>query len=211
MAEEDALARLHAILARPEYLADLNRPWWEQLLQPVWDLLTYWLARLAQLVLDASSGREGVYGWLVLAVCTVLIAAVCLYLLRAVRLSLTRDSRSQLVSLTERRERSERLWATAQQLASAGQLGEAVRVLYLSALYALDERALLHIESGLTNREHARALNQLHPDVASTFSDVVERYDRVRYGAASVSETTFAELSALVARSRAVALHGVAV
>jgi hypothetical protein len=210
MGEDAALQRLHEILARPEYQVDLNQPWWAQLLQSVWDLLRYLIERLVQSVLDAASGNEGVYGWVILTISGLLIAVVLLYLVRAVRLSVTRESRLSLASLAERREQSERLWTTAQQLAANGRLGEAVRVLYLSALYALDERALLHVESSLTNREHARALDRLHPDVARTFSQVVDRYDRVRYGAAPVSETTFNELSALVARSREVSLHGTA-
>jgi hypothetical protein len=130
------------------------------------------------------------------------------YLLRAVRLSVTRESRVGSIRLAERRERSDRLWQTAQQLAAAGQLAEAVRLVYLSALYALDERALLHVESSLTNREHARQLSQLHPDVGQTFSDVVQHYDRLRYGRFPVTETAFAELSSRVARSRSASLQG---
>src|SRR5205823_1268508 len=125
----------------------------------------------------------------VLIVSVVLVAFVLVYLVRAVRLSVRRDSRVRAASLAERRERSERLWQTAQQLAAAGQFAEAVRVVYLSALYALDERALLHVESSQTNREHARRLSQLHPDVGQTFSDVVQQYDRLRYGALPVTET----------------------
>jgi hypothetical protein len=208
MGEDQALARLQDILARPEYLADVNRPWWEQLLQPVWDLLTYLLLRLIETALEATSGREGWYGGAVLAVCAVLIGAVLVYLGRAVRLSVTQESRVSAASLAERRERSERLWQTAQQLAAAGRLSEAVRAVYLSALYALDERALLHIETSLTNREHARELKRAHPEVAQTFSEVVDRYDRVRYSSDPISAQTFAELSGLVARARQASLQG---
>jgi hypothetical protein len=141
-------------------------------------------------------------------VCAVLIGAVLIYLVRAVRLAVTQESRVGAASLAERRERSERLWQTAEQLAAAGRLSEAVRVLYLSALYALDERALLHVETSLTNREHARKLSQAPPEVAQTFSEVVDRYDRVRYGSEPISTQTFAELSGLVARSRQAWLQG---
>ena len=75
---------------------------------------------------------------------------------------------------------------------------------------ALDERALLHVESSLTNREHARQLSRLHPDVGQSFSDVVQHYDRLRYGALPVTETAFAELSGRVARARNASLHGAA-
>ena len=149
---------------------------------------------------DTTSGREGFFGFGVFGVCLALIVVVLLYLIRSVRLSVMRDSSVRSASLAERRERSERLWQTAQQLAAAGQLAEAVRVVYLSALYALDERALLHVESSLTNREHARQLSRLHPDVGRTFFEVVDRYDRVRYGRIPITEATFTELSGLVAR-----------
>ena len=208
MTETQALDRLREILARPEYQVDQSRSWWEQLLAPVWDLVIYLIARLIQTVIETASGREGWYGLIVLAVSGLLVAAAVVYLVRAVRLSVTRETRVRSTDLAERRERSERLWQTAQQLAAAGQFAEAVRVVYLSALYALDERALLHVESSQTNREHARRLNQLHPEVAQTFSDVVERYDRVRYGSVAVTDTTFGELSALVARARTSALGG---
>ena len=210
MGEDAALARLEDILARPEYQFDQTRPWWQVLLAPVFDLIGYLLARFIQTLVDTTAGREGWFGLAVEAVCVVLFAVVLVYLIRAVRLSVTRDSQVGSVRLAERRERSDRLWQTAQQLAATGQLAEAVRLVYLSALYALDERALLHVESSLTNREHARQLSQLHPDVGQTFADVVQHYDRLRYGRYPVSDQTFAHLSGLVARARAALLGGVA-
>jgi hypothetical protein len=206
--EDQALARLHEILARPEYELDPSRPWWAQLLGPELELAGYLLARLVQILVDTTSGREGWFGIGVFSVCLALIVLVLLYLIRMIRLSVIRDGRVGSASLAERRERSERLWLTAQQLAAAGQLAEAVRLLYLSALYALDERALLHVERGLTNREHARQLSRLHPDLGRTFFEVVERYDRVRYGRFPITELTFIELSGLVARARAASLQG---
>ena len=208
MTESQALDRLHDILARPEFRVERARVWWEQLLGPVWDLATYLVARFLQTVAETASGGAGWYGGLVLAVCGLLLGGALVYLTRAIRLSITRDSRSRSIALAERRERSERLWQTGQHLASAGRFADAARSVYLSALYALDERALLHVESSQTNREHARRLRQLHPELAQTFGEVVERYDRVRYGQVVVTDATFGELSALVARARSSALGG---
>lgn len=115
-----------------------------------------------------------------------LFAFAAVYLLRAVRLGVVRETRHASASLSARRERSERLWQQAQQLAAAGQFQEAVRLLYLSGLYALDERALLHVETALTNREHAQLLVRLHLPLADSFTHVVEQYDRIRYGHAAV-------------------------
>lgn len=210
MGEDRALARLQEILARPEFQVDQSRPWWEQLLGPVFDLIGYLLGRLVQMLADTTSGQEGNFGIGVLGVCLALIVVVVVYLVRSVRLSVMRDSSVRSASLAERRERSERLWQSAQQLAAAGQLAEAVRVVYLSALYALDERALLHVESSQTNREHARQLSRVHPDVGRTFNEVVDRYDRVRYGRIPITEATFSELSSLVARARTASLQGAA-
>ncbi len=208
MPEGQALQRLHEILARPEYRAEESIPWWEQLLAPVWDLLRYLLERLIVSAISASSGREGWIGFVVLAVCLALIATVGVYLVRAVGISVRRDVSIRAQTLAERRERSERLWQTAQQLAAAGQWQEAVRLVYLSALYALDERALLHVETTLTNREHVRELNRLHPELADSFGEVVESYDQLRYGPSAASAASFDELSQRVARARSAAFGG---
>lgn len=206
MGEDQAVAGLQAILARPEYQVTPAPAWWEQLLAPVWNLITDLLERFIQTAADAASGQAGPYGVVVLAVSGLLIAGVGAYLVRAVRLSVARDSRAAAASLAERREQSARVWQTAQQLAAAGRWSEAVRLAYLSALYALDERALLQVESSLTNREHARQLSQLHPEVGPAFAEVVERYDRLRYGQSLVTQLRFEELSELVSRVRSVSL-----
>jgi hypothetical protein len=210
MGEDQALQRLRDILARPEYQVDRSQSWWEPMLRPILNLLGDLLIHLIRTIVDASTGREGWFGLAVLGVCAVLIAAVLVYLVRAIRLSVRRESRSTSANLAERRQRSERMWQMAQQLAAEGRLAEAARLAYLSALYALDERALLHVESGLTNREHATRLSRMHPDVAQTFSELVERYDRVRYRGTPLTHASFADLSAWVARARAAALSGAA-
>src|SRR5207249_9894517 len=135
---------------------------------------------------------------------------VIAYLARAVRLSVIGEARVGAGSLAERRQRSDQLWYAAQQLASAGQIDEAVRLVYLSALYALDERALLRVETALTNREHAQRLRSLHPSLGATFAEVVDGYDRIRYGHALAvqGKNSFGELSRRVERVRAGALRG---
>src|SRR2546423_771961 len=153
MGEDQAIARLHEILARPGFQSNVDRPFWDQLLGPVLGVLISVAAQLLQIGQDAVSGREGVLGVAILAVCVLLVVLAVVYLVRTVRLSMTREARLHGLALSERRERSDQLWRSAQQLAAAGELSEAIRVIYLSALYALDERALLHVERGLTNRE----------------------------------------------------------
>ena len=208
MGEDGALAQLREILARPEYLVDRSVPWWQQLLAPVIDFVWSAAVRVIQMVFDVTTGREGAYGLGVLAACVVLVAVVASYLVRSVRLTVTRESQVHRASLVERRERSERLWLAAQQAADAGQYVEAIRLSYLSVLYALDERALLHVEANLTNREHAQLLLASHTEIGDAFSRLVARYDQLRYGQAPVGVDTFDDFSGRVQQLRTAALGG---
>jgi len=203
MSENQALDQLHQILGRAEFQTDESLPWWQQLLLAVVNVLLDLWAQAYQAVSDAASGREGLLGVIALAVGVVVAAAVGVYLVRSIRLAVVRESRAAAESRSERRDRSDRLWETAQRLAGAGDWPAAVRAAYLSALYALDEHALLHIESGLTNLEHARRLAREHPEHGAPFAELVQRYDRLRYGRTAITAEAFADLSRLVAQARA--------
>jgi hypothetical protein len=205
VSEDQALERLRVILARPEFQVDANRPWWEQVQTAIYDFLFNVLAILVQTVGGAASGREGWFGLVALAIGAVVVFAVALYLVRSIRLAVLRESNLASDTLAARRERSDQLWATAQTLAARGDWPAAVRAAYLSALYALDEHALLHVQSGLTNREHATQLARAHPELGSTFAELVLRYDRLRYGRHPITAEAFADLSKLVAQARAAA------
>jgi len=205
MPDDLALERLHEILNRPEFQTSESRPWWEQLLAPVLEWLFIQLARLVQTVANAASGRDGWLGLVAMVVAGGLLIGVLVYLVRSVRLAVVREASLRVESRAERRERSDQLWASAHRLAAAGDWPAAVRAAYLSALYALDEHALLHVQSGLTNREHAAQLVREHPRLqqGATFAELVQRYDRLRYGHTPITAEAFAELSGLVARARA--------
>ncbi|HET6315051.1 MAG TPA: DUF4129 domain-containing protein [Chloroflexota bacterium] len=203
--EDQALDALHAILSRPEFQTNESRPWWEQLLAPVFEWLFRVLTQLWVTVMGAATGREGWLGLVVLLIAGALLVAVLLYLVRSVRLAVVGEAALRAESLAERRERSDQLWARAQQLATAGDWPAAVRAAYLSALYALDEHAILHVQSGLTNREHALQLAREHPEYGDTFAELVQRYDHLRYGRDPVTADAFANLSQLVARARSAA------
>jgi hypothetical protein len=208
MSEDEALQHLQTILARPEYQLDRSVPWWQQLLAPLLEFAWRQLSLLIQLVLDASAGREGGVGLAALLLAALVLAGAVAYLVRAVRLSVMRESQLRGASLAERRQRSDQLWQTAQQMAAAGQYAEAVRLVYLSALYALDEHALLHVELSLTNREHAQRLKRAYPALGDSFGELVERYERVRYGRADVAPDGFADFSGRAQQVRAAALEG---
>jgi len=208
MPEDQAIGLLHAVLARPEFQTDSSLPWWQQLLAPVLNFVWGLISQLWQLIVSSVTGREGSVGIGVLALAVLLLAAGVLYLVRALRLSIDREAEVRAASLSERRERSDQLWQAAQKLAAAGEFADAVRLAYLSALYALDERAVLHLERSLTNREHAQRLRSAHPRLADTFGELVERYERVRYGRATVAADAFADFSGQAQQVRSAALGG---
>jgi uncharacterized membrane protein YcjF (UPF0283 family) len=205
MSEEQALDRLHAILARPDFRGGSVPSLWEQIQATLLDWLFNQFAVLWQSVRAAATGQEGWLGLGAIAVAVVVIAAVALYLVRSVRLAVLREGRLAAEIRAERRERSDQLWSTAQALAARGDWPGAVRAAYLSALYALDEHALLHVQTALTNREHATELARAHPELGSTFAELVRAYDRLRYGREPITAQAFADLSHLVAQARELA------
>ena len=204
MDEGQALSSLHQILARPEYQVAPALPWWQQLLGPLLDLVWSLVSSLLQTLQAAATGREGLTGLGVLCGCLIVVAAAGVYLVCAVRLSVMAERRSAATSPAARRERSDELWRTAQRLAAAGEPGEALRHAYLSALYALDEHALLHVDSSLTNREHA--LRVRDASLAEEFGQLVNAYDYVRYGRAPVMHTSLTDFLQRAERIRGLTL-----
>jgi Domain of unknown function (DUF4129) len=202
--EDEALARLDAILARPEY-----RSYGQSLLERWRDALLDWLYN--QLVgawrtlSEAATGREGVANLIGVVVLAALLAAGLVVLVRAIRLSVVGDARLSAADTAARRRRSDELWREANRLAAAGEFDQAARRAYLSALYALDERALLEVQVGSTNREHAERLGASHPELGDAFGRLVGAYDRLRYGQVAVDAAAFADLRGLAERARAAA------
>jgi hypothetical protein len=195
---------LESILARPRFQYDESTAWWDAIVAWVLGPLQVAWAWLWETLAGAASGRQGFVGLALAALSLAVIVVALIYLGRAIRLAVQTDARLREESSRERRQRSDELWQQAQQLAAAGQWQAASRAAYLSALYALDEHAVLHVHSGLTNHEHAARLSRDHPELGDSFAELVQRYDRLRYGHYQVTPETFAELSVLVARARSI-------
>jgi hypothetical protein len=205
-AEALATAELRSILASEAFQAVAVRRAWdvwrEQLESWVLDRLTEWWIS----IMAAASGREGLLGYAILLASSIAIASLLVMVIRAVRLSVTRDAAHAYRATIARRERSDRFWREAQELATAGRFEEATRALYLSALYALEEHALLKFQETLTNREHADRLAREHPELKDVVGPLVVSYDRHRYGSYPVTNQTYAEMRGLVERARSASL-----
>ena len=199
--ESQALRALSAILARPEFTrptVSLAQAFWTA----VWDLVGQFLSWLFAPVRDVIAGHVN---WLQLAGIAVALAVLIAagwFAVRVLGFSVVRGGPETVSGPAARRERSNRLWREAQDMAAAGRLAEAIRALYLSALYALEEHDVLRVEEALTNREHAVRLARTSPDAGDAFGAVVQHYDPLRYGSSSVTPDAFEQLQAVVERLR---------
>lgn len=205
MDEQQALQRLQDILAQPAFqtsactnlldvLANLLRPFLER-------ALAWLLGTLG----NAAAGREGPIGLVLLAASIVAVLAIVVVVAFAVRQALTRDDEIAEKQAAARRLRAAELDAEAQRLAAAGAYEAAIQALYLAALYALDERAVLRIQAGLTNREHAGRLSRERPGIGERFGSVVSEYDRLRYSGRGAGADSYHALRVLVEQVRGAA------
>lgn len=202
MGEDEALSRLSTILASSEFQTTRQLGIWEQVLLAASQLLGDLAAGLVGSVVDAAAGRGGFVGYATLAVAFALVVVIASGFFRALGLAVARDSSHAAQAAAARRERSDQLWQRAQTLAAAGQYAEAARSLYLSALYALEERNLLEVRAWLTNREHAERMLRDQGEAGGAFAALVQRYDRLRYGQFPADSAAFGELRALAEQAR---------
>ncbi len=206
MDEARALETLRTILARPEFAPRERGGFWDTFWDVLWDLLVDLWAWLTAPVQQAVQGHLLWRDLALLALAVLVLLAGIVFLARTVRGHMVTQAAAGTYETARRRERSDRLWTQADALARAGQLEDAVRALYLAALYALEERHVLSVQDAWTNVEHAQRLAHARPGAGAAFAAVVQRYDGLRYGGATIDETAFRDLRALVERARTLAL-----
>ena len=202
MDEPRALESLTAILARPEFNPQPRFNPWGALWSAIWDLLGDLLGWFFRPIGQAIEGQLDWLGLGLVALAIVVLVGGVWFVARAVHLNMVSDSAAVSRAQALRRERADRLWREAHDRAAAGDLAGAVRALYLSALYALEERDVLPVQEALTNREHAERLARLRPGASPAFVQVVGQYDRLRYGGAPIDRAAFDSVRELVDRAR---------
>lgn len=199
--QQQALEQLHQILARPEFQPPEQNPiaaFFGFIGKIVLDLFS----SMWQVLRDGARGEEGPIELIIVAVALLALAVIVVFVARAVRQSLSSDATVAANQRQQRRERSDELWRQAQQAAVTGEYARATRLLYLSALYALDEHAVLRVQVALTNREHASRLASDHPEMGPMFADLVRQYDQLRYGGLRADADAFQRLNSLAAQAR---------
>lgn len=188
-------ADLARILAGPEYQQP-GLTWQEKLLAHIMK----WLADNLGMSLSAlHQAWPGLY-WAIVG----LLVLVLLLVLYHIAMTIGR-------AFTERRPRQpapprtpapdpEALRSRALELAAAGELTEALRVLYEALLRRLDRQDVLRFDGSRTNWETADALRG-RPALAPVMEDLASRLDGVLYASLPVAPEDFAHCRGLVERA----------
>lgn len=180
-----AQAKLADVLGRREFQEATPSPVTQWLEARLEDLL-----RLLGRNLPDGLGQGETLNILLGALSILLIAAVLIYAFR----SLFADF-AQSNAFEEQTGETATLTAgtalqQAQTLSAGGDYRSAVRYLYLSCLFSLEERGRLTVDRTLTNREVLNSVAD-QPAMAGLLRDVVDIFDRVWYGFERIGETAY--------------------
>jgi hypothetical protein len=87
---------------------------------------------------------------------------------------------------------AEKAFSQAKKFSQTGDHRQAVRFLYLSALFYLDEKGVLNYDTSKTNREYVQSVAG-QKSVSTSLKKVVEVFDKVWYGFGDIDTDTYTE------------------
>jgi len=160
------------VFRRPEFKTESTRETW--LTRLMRDLLA-WLGGLHD--------NFPVLYWALLVGCLLALAALIVLVVLRVRSAFTRSDReyNDTSLRAQRLERSENHRAEANRQAALGDYTEAVRHLFLSLVFRLDERGRVSFQKAYTNREYLELLRD-GPAVRNGLQILVDSLDEYWYG-----------------------------
>jgi hypothetical protein len=186
--------RLTEILSQKEFQRHHAESWMSRLRRRVEETLT----RLARLFPKWQRGTDSISR--VLEILVWLLAILVLYLLiKSILSGFRREQRMKVVgppiilgTLMEPHTSPEALREEALKLAQRGEYRGAIRHLYISMLYELQERGMLQLNAHSTNGEYLQRLRSavaLYPMILY----LTRRFEQFWYGKASPSEPEYQE------------------
>lgn len=189
-APSDARERLKDIFAHPPFQRAASdsaaQQWWRDF----WD----WVGRLIDDLLRPVGQLAPTTGvtisWVIAGVGGALLLGVIIYLLIGLRRGMAAEAQADDED-AEARLTAKTALGQAGDLARGGDYRTAVRYLYLSALLWLDERDMLRYDRALTNREYLDRVRD-NPALRGRLAPIVETFDQVWYGHASIDAAAFA-------------------
>ena len=129
--------------------------------------------------------------------CLFLIAAT-IFFFRQVRGNLVTEARDDVTEGPTESVATEQAALTQSEKAAASQdFREALRFLYLSAIFHLQERGMLTYDKSLTNLEYLRTL-QMHAELQQALRPAIQVFDDVWYGYKPCDADTVADYRELL-------------
>lgn len=178
-APDNARQQLADILSRPPFVEP--EPLGDTFLARVLDWLLDLLDSIFGPAFNTGTATGQAMGWLLVAVCVVLVGGVLLYLLLNLRRTMAQEAQASEQHDPEAQLTANSALQQASSLACGGDYRTAVRYLYLSSLLWLDERGMLRYDRALTNREYLDRLAD-NPELRARLQPIVDTFDRVWYG-----------------------------
>ncbi|MEM8531716.1 MAG: DUF4129 domain-containing protein [Chloroflexota bacterium] len=190
-APDDALDRLQSVFERAPFReAEINDTGWQWL-----DAFFDWIGRLLDAIFSpiaeaTPAGSADIIAWIIAGIGLILLIGVITYIVLGLRRSIVKDAEIPEDD-PEAHLTAKTAFEQASDMARGGDYRTAVRYMYLSALLWLDERELLRYDRALTNREYLERVRD-NPNLRTHLTPVVETFDRVWYGHATLDDTAFA-------------------
>ena len=112
----------------------------------------------------------------------ILLIGVSIFFIQQIRGNLVAEAQDDVTESTMESVATEQAALTQSEKAVASQnFREALRFLYLSAIFHLQERGILTYDKSLTNLEYLRTL-QMHAELQSALRPAIQVFDDVWYG-----------------------------
>lgn len=214
-ATADERAKLQEILSRPEYQTPGESPF-AKYLRDLRDRILKFFAELIESLFGGAKGEAFSTGLRIVIVAAGALAVILLG--RALVLALLRRGRGAKRDKVKKTKRvktvlgeeidesttADDVAAGARALAAQGDFRGAIRRLFVALIFGLDERGLVRLHAGATNREYlvlVREIGRLYPVMAS-MTDV---FERVWYGEDETDRDEYQAFEAMYTRAVEVA------
>jgi hypothetical protein len=180
--KEEIERELDRVYARPEFHQSLPDLRW--LAQAIANLFR-WLGDLPD--------TNPVLAWTIISVCIVLLILLLAHITWSIVsvFYVTRRKRHDGHALAEQRKQSDRYRQEALAEAHAGNYTAAIRLLFLSLVYAFEERGTLLFRPALTNREYLAVVSN-RPELRRGLAVFVQLLDDNWYGERPTTEEHYA-------------------
>jgi hypothetical protein len=182
---------VQTILARPEF------QWAEEKPNPLSEWINRvinWFLKLFKDLFPSDSGSQVNIdlSWLYYIGSTIFIIFLLYYVFRGTFANLVSEAEIEDDTGEDKYLTAEKAIARAHSLSRQGDLRQAVRYLYLSALFFLEENGVLKYEASKTNREYVQSIADRAP-LARSLNRVVETFDKVWYGFRQIDEAAYSK------------------